>query len=416
MRRISVLRIVAAAALGLTATASFADQKPTPSGSAMLTVAGKTAHWNRGAMVPERDSLMKQRSISFERAITTYPATLFALGSALTDQSANEVLFAPEPPPNLFTRTKAYLREQFIALPSASWFRRPPVPELLTQQVRPTFWPDAQRSTNWLIGRLRAARTARQRTFAWIHYFEPHDAHISGRSQAAFERARRSYAERVRRVDVQIGRLVQELERLGYLRDSLVIVFSDHGEALGELDYFGHHVYLNQFATDVPLLLYAPGLAPQRSERLVVLSDIAPTVLDWVSVASAPGDARSLFENADATERYGISEAFPIRGRALYDLARVPIRDASALTDRMQLIRTAAIDYQPKVALVSARYRLIVNRMNGAEEFYDRVLDPTEEKDLSQDGPRELLDMREALRWRLMRLSQRIYCRVAKNP
>jgi arylsulfatase A-like enzyme len=356
------------------------------------------------------------RSVSFERAITTYPATLFALSSALTGQSPSEVLFAPVPPPNLFTLTKPYLREQLIALPSTSWFRRSPVPELMTQRTVPTYWPDAERSTSWLIARLRAARAAKLRTIAWIHYFEPHGARTTGRGSAAIQSAHDSYAELVRRVDVQIGRLTEELDKLGYLEDSLVIVFSDHGEALGELDYFGHHVYLNQFATDVPLLVYAPGQAPRRSERLVLLSDIAPTVLDWVGVKSAPGDARSLFENVDATERYGMSEAFPIRGRALYDLARLPIHDAATLAQRMQLIRTAAIDYQPKVALVSARYRLIVNRVSGAEEFYDRVRDPTEEKDLSQDGLSALQDMREALRGRLERLSQRIYCRVAKNP
>jgi hypothetical protein len=80
VRRITVLSIVAAAALGLTATASsFAEEKPTPSGSAMLTVAGKTAHWNRGAMAPERDSLMKQRNISFQRAMTFDSAMLGSL-------------------------------------------------------------------------------------------------------------------------------------------------------------------------------------------------------------------------------------------------------------------------------------------------------------------------------------------------
>jgi hypothetical protein len=79
VRRMNVLRIVAAVALGLTATAAFADQKAAPSGSAMLTVAGKTAHWNRGAMAPERDSLMKQRNISFERAMTFDSTMLGAL-------------------------------------------------------------------------------------------------------------------------------------------------------------------------------------------------------------------------------------------------------------------------------------------------------------------------------------------------
>jgi arylsulfatase A-like enzyme len=355
------------------------------------------------------------KSLSFERAVTTYPATLFALSSALTGQSPSEVLFAPKPPNNLFTQTRQLFREQLIALPSATWFRRPPVPELLTQAALPTFWPNAERSTTWMIHRLRQARALQHRTFAWIHYFEPHTSEVSGRGRVAEQNAKQSYASLVNRVDQQLGRLLQALEILGYLNDSLLIVFSDHGEALGELDYFGHHVYLNQFATDVPLLVHAPGLAARRSERLVLLSDIAPTVLEWIGSPAAAGDARSLFSE-DHAERYGMSEAFPVRGRALYEVARVPITNAETLAQRMQLIRTAAIDYQPKVSLVSSRYRLIVNRETGAEEFYDRVQDPNEEHELSQDGLAVQHDMREALRKLQLRLSERIYCRVVDRP
>jgi choline-sulfatase len=363
------------------------------------------------AAAPELRALAA-RSVTFERAVTTYPATLFALGSALTGQSPSEVLFAPKPPANLFTQTRALFDEQWIALPSASWFRRPPVPELLTQVVTPTFWPSAEKATTWLLARLRAARGARHRTFAWIHYYEPHSSQVSGRGRAARASARASYAELVHTVDAQIGRLLSALDRLGYLRDSLIIVFSDHGEALGELDYYGHHVYLNDFATDVPLLLRAPGLAPQRSERQVSLSDIAPTVLEWVGAPLPAGDARSLFATQQ-DERYVLSEAFPIRGSVLFDVARVAITTPQSLAERMELIRTAAIDYQPKVSLVSARYRLIVNRETGAEEFYDRVHDSAEEHDLSQDDLPAARAMREALRRRQQQLSERIYCRVA---
>jgi hypothetical protein len=64
------LNIVAAMMLGgLAAGAASADEKPFPKGAAVLTVAGKTTNWNRGAMAPERDNLLKQRDIKFERAM-----------------------------------------------------------------------------------------------------------------------------------------------------------------------------------------------------------------------------------------------------------------------------------------------------------------------------------------------------------
>jgi arylsulfatase A-like enzyme len=322
-------------------------------------------------------------------------------------------MFAPRPPENLFTRTRERFQEQVIALPSAGWFKRPPVPQLFTQNTPPVYFQDAERATRHVIRSLREARTRKHDILAWIHYYEPHTSRVAGRGRRAEQISQQSYAELVHTVDVQLGKLWHELERLGYLSDSLVILFSDHGEALGEFGYFGHHVYLNQFATDIPLLVHAPGLPPRRSAQLAVLSDITPTVLEWLGLPLPAGDAQSLFSlPGPETERFGMSEAFPVRGRALYDVARSPIRSTAELAERMQLIRTAAIDYQPKVALVSSRYRLIVNRVTGAEEFYDRAADPHEKHDLSADGLPAHAHMRSELGALMQRLSERIYCRV----
>ena len=70
VRMSDVLKVAAALAIcGFAATAGMAEEKPLPKGSAVLTVAGKTANWNRGAMMPERDNLMNKRDIKFERAM-----------------------------------------------------------------------------------------------------------------------------------------------------------------------------------------------------------------------------------------------------------------------------------------------------------------------------------------------------------
>lgn len=374
----------------------------------------KDALWDSDEAGPVAPALraIAEKSLSFDRAITTYPATLFAVSSALTGQSPSEIMFAPTPPKNLFTLTRAHFNEVEIALPSASWFRRPPVPQLFTQGVRPHFFEDAARSTSYVIRRLRELRHKRRSSFVWIHYYEPHTTRVT-RGRDAERQAREAYAQLVRGVDKQIGRLWRELERLGYLRDSLIILFSDHGEALGEFGYFGHHLYLNQFATDIPLIVHAPDTKPVRSNKLALLSDIAPTVLDWLGMPSETPEAQSLLslegQNAD---RFGVAEAFPVRGRTLYDFARSPIRTTRELEQRLDRLRTAAIDYQPKVSLVSARYRLIVNRVTGAEEFYDRKRDPWEHNDLAPKKLKVYQRMRAALKRTMQERSERIYCRV----
>jgi hypothetical protein len=75
----SPLKLITAAMLCVAAATAHADEKPLPKGSAVLTVAGKTANWNRGAMAPDRDNLMKQRDIRFERAMAFDGEMLAAL-------------------------------------------------------------------------------------------------------------------------------------------------------------------------------------------------------------------------------------------------------------------------------------------------------------------------------------------------
>jgi hypothetical protein len=64
------LNVAAALVLGSFAvSAAMADEKPFPKGAPVLTIAGKATNWNRGAMIPERDNLLKQRDIKFDRAM-----------------------------------------------------------------------------------------------------------------------------------------------------------------------------------------------------------------------------------------------------------------------------------------------------------------------------------------------------------
>ncbi|HKU42817.1 MAG TPA: sulfatase [Polyangiales bacterium] len=355
------------------------------------------------------------RSLSFRRAITPYPATLFALGAVVSGLYPSEILLAPESLRDVLQLTAASWDRRAVIWPDAVWFRRSGLPPLLAR-LPAQLVDGAERQTDALISELREARAAEQRVFAWVHYYEPHQS-LSREARERFgvgSRAR--YDALVAEVDVQLGRLFRELETLGYLDDSLILVFGDHGEALGELGYYGHHLYLNQFLSDVPLLLHAPGVAAGTSDRLASLTDVAPTLLDWTRTPAIPnGEARSLFELATSQdERYALSEAFPVRGRLLFELVREPIATLAALEERLALVRSGSLDYQPKVSLVGARERLIVNRVTGDRELYARDADPYEREDLSQRELPAEARLRAALAEAIQRMSQRIFCRAAK--
>lgn len=105
-------------------------------------------------------------------------------------------------------------------------------------------------------------------------------------------------------LDHQLGRLFRALDRRGLLDELIVVVTSDHGEAFGEHDLFGHGVSLYEDQLHVPLLIVAPRLAPkgQVIDRVVSLRDVPATLLDLVGHPDVPLPGislASLWESAE---------------------------------------------------------------------------------------------------------------------
>jgi len=85
----------------------------------------------------------------------------------------------------------------------------------------------------------------------------------------------RRYTDEIRYLDGHVKRLVEGLDALG--DPPAVLLTADHGEALGEDDYyFAHGEYLYQHQINVPLILKAPGLAAARVKEPVALVDLLP--------------------------------------------------------------------------------------------------------------------------------------------
>ena len=95
-----------------------------------------------------------------------------------------------------------------------------------------------------------------------------------------------NYDNGVSQADAIIEELFTELERKGYLRDSLVVITSDHGEGLGDSTRigYGHITTLYQPLISIPLLIYdtLPG-ATYHLDYATQL-DIAPTLLDRIGL------------------------------------------------------------------------------------------------------------------------------------
>jgi arylsulfatase A-like enzyme len=97
------------------------------------------------------------------------------------------------------------------------------------------------------------------------------------------------YDGEIAAVDEHVGRVLDALAEQGRLARTVVAVTSDHGESLGEHDYyFDHGENLFEPSLRIPLLLAAPGVKPQRSDALASTLDLLPTLLDAVKVSYPP--------------------------------------------------------------------------------------------------------------------------------
>src|SRR5215213_1120565 len=90
------------------------------------------------------------------------------------------------------------------------------------------------------------------------------------------------YDAEIRYVDEQVGLLLEDLEKRGLAGETLVVLTADHGESLGDHNYFFEHGRLPyEDCVRVPLILRGPGTGtPGRIVRSPVeLIDVLPTLL-----------------------------------------------------------------------------------------------------------------------------------------
>jgi arylsulfatase A-like enzyme len=135
-------------------------------------------------------------------------------------------------------------------------------------------------------------------------------------------------------MDHHIGRLLAKLDSLRLAEETIIIYSADHGLSLGSHGLMGKQ-NLYDDTMRVPLILRGPGIPAGRSDALVYLLDIFPTVCDLVG-APIP-------EGLDGQSMAGVLRDKPARTRetlffAYRDIQRA-IRD-----DRWKLIRYPKID------------------------------------------------------------------------
>ncbi len=203
----------------------------------------------------------------------------------------------------------------------------------------------------------------------WAARYAPHDEPPNpsqwhgdlGVKQA--KESRRAYYASVTFIDEQIGRILTALKNRGLYDNTLILMFADHGDMLGD-----HHLwrktYAYQSSAAIPMLLRWPkamGMDQQRGKTLtepVELRDVLPTFLD---TAGAP-----IPNHLD--------------GKSLLELVRGNTKNWRPFID---LEHGMCYNQDHWNALTDGKVKYIYYAFDGREELFDLTNDPKELRNLA---------------------------------
>ena len=206
-----------------------------------------------------------------------------------------------------------------------------------------------------------------------------------GRSQVL----RALYAGEVAHVDRLVGELLADLRARGLYEQALLVLLSDHGEAMDEhWEYWNHGASTYETTTRIPLIVRLPHAAHGGTvvDRLVSLVDVAPTLLELLGVPR-PGNLEG--------------EAFTAALRGELQPPRAPVFIESTKPRDLEPGGDAWPNERKCRAIRTRRWKLIHRPIDGSLELYDLAQDPAETRNLYLDSTTEANHMTEELLRRL---------------
>jgi arylsulfatase A-like enzyme/cytochrome c-type biogenesis protein CcmH/NrfG len=199
-------------------------------------------------------------------------------------------------------------------------------------------------------------------SFCWLHLYDPHypyDPPPGTPAQAS------AYLGEVAATDAALAPLLRPLLERGRDGRTLVVLTSDHGEALGDHGEATHGLFAYEPVLRVPLIVFAPRIvSPGTDEAPARHVDILPTILDAVGLPVPGGlPGRALLATRPAPGQATYFEALSASLNRGWAPLHGVIRDGTKYVDLP------------------------------IPELYDLAADPREERNLADAQPRRAADL-----------------------
>ncbi len=179
---------------------------------------------------------------------------------------------------------------------------------------------------------------------------------------------RRHYAACVSYADAQVGKLVAKLDDLKLRKDTIIVVWGDHGWHLGEHAIWGKHALFEESLRSPLIFSYEGIVAPGKAtDSIVETLDIFPTLCDLA----------------------GLPDPDFVDGVSLRPILKSP--DAPG---------HSAVSYSRPKTIRTDRYRLISHGSDYAE-LYDHSTPDKETKNIAADHPDIVKELTRQLEQRL---------------
>ena len=395
-------------------------------------------------ITPTIDGLVSE-GLNFSKAIVPIPRTTQSLASLLTGcypyktevralwgRLSQETITLTEVLKNAGYQTSALLANHLLHV------QRGLSRGFDVYTCRSNSW-DAAAITQEALERLKRIKS-RKPFFFWVHYIDPHmpyyppeeisreldpdyrgkyETHFGGDEEGVGEKAypsdlgkertvyrndldedtnrhvRKLYAAEVKYTDLNLRRLLAEVA-LRFGDKVITVVTADHGEGLGEHDYFyehGDYVYNSQLR--VPLVFRIPRrhelYRTGRIDEWVSLIDVFPTVLDLLGMKISSGH----LEHLDGVSLIACWKGTELRPRPLFaesDYAFFP----DFVKRRVRFDISGAFR-----AVVFNGWKLIwtpFQEPGMLYELYDIERDPAETTNLIEDEKEQAEELKKHLR------------------